>query len=101
VPFLSLVHLHDLRCSDCGAKLAVPGARSFVVDEEAGVPVFFDENDPPAEMTVELLCPQGHATTLLLPNEIAAEETLTTPDTAPVAADAVLRSGSTQAGVPL
>ena len=49
-------------------------------------------------MTVEMACPNGHASTLLVPNEISAEETLMIPDRAPIAADAVVRSGTTESG---
>ncbi len=90
MPFLALVHLRELRCQECNALLARPGARSFVVDE-TGEPVNFSGEEPPAEMTVEIACPDGHETTLYVPNEIAAEETLVTPEDAPVARDAVLQ----------
>ena len=49
-------------------------------------------------MAVQLTCPNGHAVELNVPNEIAAEETLTTPDEAPIAADAVVVSGMTEKG---
>lgn len=97
MPFFALVHLQEARCAQCGALLAAPGARSFVVAPD-GAPFFFDPGDLPAEMTVEMPCPNGHALTLLLPNEISAEESLMTPEDAPIAADAVLRSGSTESG---
>ena len=87
--FLSLVHLRDLACADCGAPLAVAGSRSFVVDEE-GLPVAFDEGDPGGEMAVAILCPNGHRTALAVPADVAAEEALSTPEGAPVARDAVL-----------
>jgi hypothetical protein len=89
VPFLAIVHLRQLVCRDCGAKIAEPGARSFVVGED-GTPVRFDEANVPAAMTLSIACPNGHLTTLLVPNEVAAEETMATPDGAPIAADAVL-----------
>jgi hypothetical protein len=68
-----------------------------VVDAQ-GSPVLFDPDDPAAEMTVEIACPGGHALTLLVPNEISAEETLMIPDRAPIAGDAVVRSGTTESG---
>ncbi len=95
--FLSLVHLRDLHCAACGALLASAGARSFVVDAD-DTPVGFSKDDQPAEMTVQIGCPNGHDTELLVPNEIGAEETLRTPDDAPLGADAVLLSGTTEAG---
>jgi hypothetical protein len=97
MPFLAIVHLQEARCDRCGAVLAPPGARSFVVDDE-GSPVLFDADDPAVAMTVELPCPNGHAVTRLVPSEISAEETLMTPERAPIAADAVLRSGMTESG---
>lgn len=89
MPFLSLVHLRELACAQCGKALASPGARSFIVDAD-GNPVHFAQDEPPSEMVVRLTCRNGHATELRVPNEISAEETLTTPEEAPVAADAVL-----------
>ena len=97
MPFLSAVHLAELRCERCGAVLAVPGARSFIVGPE-GEAIAFSSSDPPAELTLELTCPDGHVTELLVPNEVSAEETLLTPESAPIAADALLRSGTTESG---
>jgi|GEM_PF-1451738 len=97
MPYLSLVHLRDLRCEHCKAVLAQAGARSFILDE-SGNPVNFSKNDPPAEIVVELDCPNGHATELNVPNEIAAEEALTTPEDARIGADARLVSGMTESG---
>jgi hypothetical protein len=81
-------------------SLAQPGARSFVVTLD-GDPVHFSPDDPPAEMVVHLFCPQGHATELDVPNEISAEESMVTPDEAPLGADACLISGTTESGKPL
>ena len=89
MPFLAIVHVRELTCAQCGAQIAEAGARSFIVDG-AGSPVSFDETAMPEEMTVEIACPNGHRTTLYVPNEVSAEETLGTPDGAPIAADAVL-----------
>jgi hypothetical protein len=100
VPFLSIVHLQPQRCPECGMPVAEPGARSFIVGTD-GSPVLFSEDDPPAEMKVEIPCPNGHDVELFVPNEIAAEETLMTPDEAPIATDAVLDSGTTESGAPL
>lgn len=98
--FLSIVHLRERRCGICNDLLAAPGARSFVVAAD-GSPEPFDRDDPLAEMTVEIRCANGHATQLFLPNEISAEETLLTPDDAPLGRDATLRSGKTESGRPL
>lgn len=87
MPFLALVHLRELRCAECGATLAQAGARSFVVDDERN-PLNLTEGAT-EEMTVEIACPRGHVTTLFVPNEIGAEETLATPVNAPVGRDAV------------
>lgn len=95
--FLSIVHLVALKCEECSADLAQPGARSFIVDSQ-GDPVQFSADDPPAEMVVELSCPNGHVTELNVPNEISAEESMTTPDEAPIGADACLISGTTESG---
>ena len=89
MPFLAVVHLRDLACPECGAQIAVAGARSFVVDPE-GAPLLFDEQSMPSEMTLTIACPRGHLAPLLVPNEVAVEETMATPDAAPIAADAVL-----------
>lgn len=93
--FLSLVHLRDLPCHGCNEMLATAGARSFIVDSD-GNPLAFSEDDPPAEMVVQLACPNGHVTELNVPNEISAEDTLQTPDEAPIAADAYAVSGTTE-----
>ena len=93
--FLSLVHLRDAACAMCRAPLAAAGARSFIVDG-SGHAVSFDEADPPAEMVVEIACPSGHVTEWNVPNEISAEQTLQTPEDAPVGRDAVLISGTTE-----
>lgn len=98
--FLNLVHLAALQCEECSARLAEPGARSFIVDGQ-GDPVQFSQDDPPAEIVVQILCPKGHLTELDVPNEISAEEALTTPDEAPIGADACLISGTTESGKPL
>jgi hypothetical protein len=90
MPFLALVHLRELHCPECSLLLAPAGARSFLVDE-TGEAVNFSSEGPPAEMTVEIECPNGHAVTLYVPNEIGAEETLSTPDEAPIGRDAVLQ----------
>ena len=95
--FLSLVHLTELRCEECSEPLAEPGARSFIVTLD-GDPLVFSPEDPPAEMVVHLLCSNGHANELNVPNEISAEEALTTPDEAPIGADACLISGTTESG---
>lgn len=95
--FLDLVHLLELRCEQCSAVLAQPGSRSFIVDN-SGDPVNFSQDDPPAEMVVHLACPSGHTTELNVPNEISAEETLVTPDEAPIAVDACIVSGATESG---
>lgn len=100
MPFLALVHLQPLACPECGAQLAQPGARSIIVDRDRS-PVLFSSEDPPAEMKVEMPCPNGHPVVLFVPNEIAAEETLMTPDEAPLAPDAVLDDGTTETGTPL
>jgi hypothetical protein len=95
--FLSLVHLRELQCEFCKATLAPAGARSFIIDGD-GDPVKFSAEDPPAEMVVQLSCPSGHTTELNVPNEIAAEETLTTPEDAPIGVDACIISGTTENG---
>lgn len=97
MPFLSLVHLKDLSCEECFVPLADAGARSFVVNA-SGDPVLFAEDDPPALMMVHLTCANGHQTALSVPGEISAEETLQTPEEAPVATDAVLIEGKTESG---
>jgi len=89
VIYLALVHLRDLVCEPCGAPLAVAGARSFIVSDD-DEPVGFEQGAVPEEMTVELRCPLGHVTTLLVPNEIGAEETMQTPEEAPIGADAFI-----------
>ena len=89
MPFLAVVHLRELVCPQCGAKIAEAGARSFVVDAK-GEPVLFDAQSIPAEMVLTIACPRGHLTTLLVPNEVAVEETMAIPDAAPIAADAFL-----------
>lgn len=97
MPFLTLVHLRDMTCARCNAPVADAGARSFIVDT-GGTPINFSEDDPPAEMIVEVMCPNGHANELNVPNEIAAEEALMTPDNAPIASDATLTGGTTESG---
>jgi hypothetical protein len=87
MPFLALVHLHELRCPQCSALLAVPGARSFVVDEH-GEAMNFSEADPPDGMTVAILCPNGHRVIRTVPRDLSAEEALIVPDDAPIGRDA-------------
>ena len=89
MPFFAVVHLREFNCPECGARIAEPGARSFVVDPQ-GAPVLFDEQNMPGEMTLTIACPGGHVATLLVPNEVAVEETMITPDAAPIAPDAIL-----------
>jgi hypothetical protein len=97
VPFLNLVHLRELRCVLCNEQIATAGARSFIVSADA-VPVNFALDDPPAEMVVEIRCSNGHVNALTVPNEIGAEEAMMTPDSAPIAADASIVSGTTESG---
>lgn len=85
--YLALVHLRDAACSQCGAPLAVAGARSFVVDAD-GTPHAFPSDAVPEAMTVEIDCENGHANRFFVPNELGAEETLQTPEEAPLARDA-------------
>jgi phage FluMu protein Com len=89
MPFLALVHLRDLRCAQCNEHLAQAGARSFLVDE-SGEALNFSEDEPPQEMTAAIYCSNGHENLLYVPNEIAAEETLYTPEEAPIARDAIM-----------
>jgi hypothetical protein len=93
--FLSLVHLRDLTCPNCDAVLATAGSRSFIVDSD-GNPLHFSQDDPPAELVIQLACPNGHVTELNVPNEISAEESMQTPDDAPIGVDAYAVSGTTE-----
>lgn len=85
--FLSLVHLREARCALCNELLATPGARSFIVDA-GGNPYAFPQENPPEEMLVRLRCTSGHVTEMNVPAEVSAEESLQTPDDAPLGADA-------------
>ena len=89
MPFLALVHLRERRCADCNALLGAAGARSFVIDER-GDPVAFSQEEPPEELRVELVCQNEHTTTLLVPEDLGAEDTLVTPDGAPIGRDAII-----------
>ena len=89
MPFLALVHLRERRCVQCNALLGSAGARSFVIDER-GDPLNFSKDEPPEAMEVELVCQNGHATTLRVPDDLGAEETLATPDGAPIGRDATI-----------
>lgn len=89
MPFLALVHLRELLCAQCGVVLAQAGARSFLVDA-SGEALSFPADAPPGEMTVAIFCPSGHENVMYVPNELAAEEALLTPDDAPIARDAVM-----------
>lgn len=95
--FLALVHLREAACKQCGATIASPGSRSFIVRSD-GSPVGFVRDDPPAEMTVEIACPNGHRLELFVPNEVGAEETLYTPQDAPMARDARLAQARSESG---
>lgn len=88
--FLSLVNLREMRCPLCKELLAPAGARSFIVDGE-GNPVHFSPDDPPPEMTLEIRCSNGHVNVVSVPNDAGAEESMTTPQDAPIGRDAVLR----------
>jgi hypothetical protein len=87
--FLALVHLRELSCAQCGAPLAVPGSRSVIVDEN-GDPLFFPDAGVPEEISAELHCANGHATRLHVPGDMSAEETMHTPEEAPLAGDATV-----------
>lgn len=89
MPFLALVHLRELRCEQCNELLAVPGARSFLIDA-GGEAVNFSQDEPPEEMTAAIFCSRKHENVLYVPNEISAEETLYTPEDAPIARDAIM-----------
>ena len=89
MPFLALVHLRERRCEQCNALLGAAGARSFVVDER-GDPVNFSQDEPPEAMQAALVCPNGHTTVLRVPEDLGAEETLVTPQDAPIGRDATM-----------
>ena len=89
--YLALVHLRDAGCSQCNAPLAAAGSRSFIVDDD-GSPHGFPRDAVPDEMSVEIRCQNGHTNRFFVPNELGAEETLHTPEDAPVARDAELVS---------
>ena len=89
--FLSLVHLRELRCPLCQSLLAQPGARSFIIDAN-GDPVNFSAEKPPEQMTVEITCENGHITPLNVPGEVSVEESIATPEEAPIGKDAVLQT---------
>jgi hypothetical protein len=89
MPFLALVHLRERRCPECDALLGAAGARSFVIDVH-GNPVNFSQDEPPDEMRVEVVCQNGHSTTLSVPEDLGAEETLATPEGAPIGRDAMI-----------
>jgi hypothetical protein len=89
MPFLALVHLRERRCPECNALLGAAGARSFVIDER-GDPVNFSQDEPAEEMRVALACENGHTTTLRVPEDLGAEETLAIPDGAPIGRDAMI-----------
>lgn len=44
----------------------------------------------PERLTVALICPDGHETRMVVPDQIGAEEALLTPEEAPIAVDARL-----------
>jgi hypothetical protein len=89
--FLSVVHLRELRCTLCSNILAQAGARSFIVDAQ-GDPVHFSPENSPDEMVVEITCANGHITALNIPSDVSVEESMMTPDEAPIGKDAVLRT---------
>ena len=95
--FLAVTHLRPAACPQCETVVARAGSRSFIVGGD-GSPWTFDPDDPPAELRVTLACPNGHALELLIPNDVAAEEVSAIPDGAPIAADAVVVSGTTESG---
>jgi hypothetical protein len=90
MPFLALVHLRELRCAECNVLLAEAGARSFVIDA-SGEAINFSSNEPPEEMEAVIMCPSGHENVVFVPNELGAEETLYTPEDAPIGRDAILQ----------
>ena len=71
----------------CGQVIAHAGERSFVVDR-AGDAAGFDEDDLPYEMVCEILCEDGHARQFLVPNELSAEDVLSTSGGVPIGRDA-------------
>lgn len=89
MPFLALVHLRERRCPQCNALLGAAGARSFVVDQRWD-PVSFSQDEPLEHMQVEVICENEHATMLRVPDDLGAEETLVTPDGAPIGRDAMI-----------
>jgi hypothetical protein len=88
--FLALVHLRELRCAQCGELLAAPGARSIVVDANRD-PLLFDEATEPQALTAVIRCSRGHDVELRVPDQVSAEEVLTTPEDAPIGRDATVR----------
>lgn len=85
--FLALVHLRELRCPECGELLAAPGARSIVVDAR-GDALYFDETQEPQALNAVIRCSRGHDVELRVPDQVSAEEVLTTPEDAPIGRDA-------------
>jgi hypothetical protein len=90
MPFLAVLHLRPLVCPVCGIAVADPGSRSFVVNAD-GSPAAFQEDHLPERMTVAVRCSNGHVIERAVPDDVSAEETLTTPEDAPIGPDAVLK----------
>ncbi len=52
-------------------------------------------------MRIEIACPQGHVTAFAVPLEISAEESMVTPEEAPIGCDAILAGGTAESGAEL
>jgi len=88
--FLSIVHLRERRCILCSALIAEAGARSFIVDDR-GDPVDFAAEGPPERMQVAIVCENGHVNPIDVPGDASAEESMYTPDEAPIGRDALYK----------
>ena len=94
---LLLVHLREARCGVCGRVLAHAGERSFVVDR-SGDAAGFEADDLPYEMVCEMICDDGHSRRFFVPNEISAEDALSTSGGVPIGRDALLLSAKLESG---
>ena len=95
MPGINVVFAGEFACPACSVDLAQAGARSTVTDE-SGALILFADSDPPKELTIALICPNGHR--VAPPQDSSFEWWFTTPKNAPKGCAAIAVRGRTASG---
>lgn len=94
MPALALIHQQTLLCAVCRSEVAALGSHSVVTTRDGAV-ILFDDQDPPTQLTVAIVCNDGHTTK---PPSSVKIVVAGTTGKAPRANNAVAIEGKTRSG---